>query len=500
MHPSLSAVGHRVSLTRWSYFVSTCQENSDVAIPPRKPLPGQRYGQQSGRRGLPGSTSSGQRRTTAGHAPQHFKQNRRPLSPDLLRQLESDPLFQVMTGDQQWIDPYSGQAVPASQGRIEAARAHLSESGSWRDREPMTRQQVEIVRWRIDLMRLLPVEPRLRIFGKDGRWLNPFNGELVSDIVREEGKITSHTITAMARVLCGCAEALSGRLLDSQTLSNKIQALGLGRADSPAQVPGALSSDMAKARSVQQNMLSDLPTVEGYEFAVHFKPHSGVSGDFYEVITMKSGRILIVIGDVSGHGMQAALVVATALKTLRFLARNISNCANLLVQFNDEIRPDLLPGQFITVFAAEIDPVSGSVSCFRAGHHSAILVSADGDTIMRKVGKTGMAIGLAAGPIFAGSIHADLIHLQPGDMLVQYTDGLTEAMDSESVEFGELRFYASMLNHLDKGAQGTVDAIAEDVIAHVKGQLDDDLTIFAICMLPKDDTGGSGEWDQMEPK
>lgn len=472
-----------------------------MPLPPRKPLPGQRYGQQQGRRGLPAQSATGHRRQTGGAHPPQLKQLRRPLPPDLLRQIDTDPLFQVMTGDQQWIDPFSGQAVPATQGRAEAARAHLIESGSWRDREPMPRQQLEIVRWRIDLMRLLPVEPRLRIFGKDGRWLNPFNGELVADIVREEGKITSHTITAMARVLCGCAEALSGRLLDSQTLSTKIQALGIGRADSPAQATNALSSDMVKARNVQQNMLADLPTVEGYEFAVHFKPHSGVSGDFYEVITMKSGRLLFVIGDVSGHGMQAALVVATALKTLRFLARNTSSCTNLLVQFNDEIRPDLLPGQFITLFAAELDPVSGSLSCIRAGHHAAILVSPEADTIMRKVGKTGMAIGLAAGPIFAGSIHAEMIHLQPGDMLVQYTDGLTEAMDSEGVEFGELRFYASLLNHLDKGAQGTVDTIAEDVMGHVKGQLDDDLTIFAVAMLPKpEDMGGSGEWEQMDPK
>ncbi len=406
-----------------------------------------------------------------------------------------------MTGDQQWIDPFSGQAVSATQGRAEAARAHLIESGSWRDRQPMPRQQLEIVRWRIDLMRLLPVEPRLRIFGRDGRWLNPFNGELVADIVREDGKITSHTITAMARVLCGCPEALSGRLLDSQTLSNKIQALGLGRGEATTQAANELSSDMAKARNVQQNMLADLPTVEGYEFAVHFKPHSGVSGDFYEVITMKNGHLLFVIGDVSGHGMQAALVVATALKTLRFLARNISNMGNLMVQFNDEIRADLLPGQFITLFAAELDPVSGSVSCMRAGHHAGIMVSADGDIIMRKVGKTGMAIGLAAGPIFAGSIHAEMIHLSPGDMLVQYTDGVTEAMDGESVEFGEMRFYASLLSNLDKPAQDTVDAIAADVIAHVKGQLDDDLTIFAVSMLPKvDDSGGSGEWDQLDPK
>jgi len=258
---------------------------------------------------------------------------------------------------------------------------------------------------------------------------------------------------------------------------------------------------MAKARNVQQNMLADLPVVDGYDIAVHFKPHSGVSGDFYEVITMKNGHIMFVIGDVSGHGMQAALVVATALKTLRFLARQTTNMCNLLIQFNDEIRSDLLPGQFITIFTAELDPVSGSLSCVRAGHHSGLLLSANGDTVLLKVGKTGMAIGLAAGPIFAGSVHVDIVHMQPGDVLMQYTDGLTEAMDSDGNEFGELQLYASLFGHADLSAQDLVDAIAADVVSHVQGQLDDDLTIFALSMLPRvEDMGGSGEWDGMDSK
>lgn len=479
-----------------------------MPLKPRKPVPGSRYQPQgyqgqAGRRGLPAHNTTG-RRPPAGHA--QMKPIRRPLPPELLKRIDTDPLFAVMTGDQQWINPFTGEPVPANQGRAESARQHLLDNTTWRDKEPLPRMQLEVVRWRIDLMRLLPVEPRLRIFGRDGRWLNPFNGELVSDIVREEGKITAHTITAMARVLCSCPEAMSGRLLDSQTLSAKIQQLGIGGAapGGPArpEAPGSgtgLSADMVKARSVQQHMLADLPTVEGYEFGVHFTPHSGVSGDFYEVIMLKSGRLMFVIGDVSGHGMQAALVVATALKTLRFLARNTSNMSTLLVQFNDEIRPDLLPGQFITIFAAELDPVTGSLSCIRAGHHAAVMVSADGDVVVRKVGRQGMAIGLAAGPIFAGSMHAEVVHLQPGDVLMQYTDGLTEGMNAEQVEYGESRLYASMFTHIEQTTQEMVDSMAKDLLAHVGGQLDDDLTIFAISMLPKpEDMAGSGEWDQME--
>ena len=174
-----------------------------VPLKPRKPVPGGRY-HQPGRRNPPPITATGQRRVSV---PQN-KPVKRPLPPELLRRIDIDPLFQIMTGDQQWIDPFSGQALPATQGRQEVARQHLVESGSWRDREAMPRTQLDIIRWRIDLMRLLPVEPRLRIFGRDGRWLNPFNGEMVGDIVREDGKITAHTITAMAGVLCHCSEAM----------------------------------------------------------------------------------------------------------------------------------------------------------------------------------------------------------------------------------------------------------------------------------------------------
>ena len=83
---------------------------------------------------------------------------------------------------------------------------------------------------------------------------------------------------------------------------------------------------------------------------------------------------------------------------------------------------------------------------------------------------------------------------------MQYTDGLTEAMDSEGNEFGELQLYSSFFAHANLSAQDLVDAIAVDVVSHVQGQLDDDLTIFALSKLPNEDMGGSGEWDGIEQK
>ncbi len=93
-------------------------------------------------------------------------------------------------------------------------------------------------------------------------------------------------------------------------------------------------------------------------------------------------------------------------------------------------------------------------------------------------------------------MHTELIHLQPGDVLVQYTDGLTEAMSPQSEEYGEVRLYGAIFAHIDDPLQKMVDEIAQDLGRFVNGPLEDDLTIFALAMLPGPEEGSSGEWDQ----
>jgi serine phosphatase RsbU (regulator of sigma subunit) len=431
------------------------------------------------------------RRTTVGGGP---RPQRRPLPQEVLLRLDSDPLYQVMTSDQQyWIDPYTAQPIPASLGRIPAAKEYLMESAVWREKEPLPRVSLDITKWRMDLVRLLPIEPRLRIFGKEGKgWMNPFTGDLVPNIVRDDGKITARTVNAMAQHLATCPQA-TGKPLDNQALLQRMQALGIAPpqakpttatlASEVTPVGNEMAEDMARARSVQQNMLADLPELEGYEVAIHYAGHSGVSGDFYEALTLRDGRVLLLLGDVSGHGMQAALVVATALKTLRFLARQTNDLSTLLTQFNDEIRADLLPGQFITLFAGILDPGAREMTCLRAGHHPAIIVNLAQSAPLRKVGNQGMAIGLVSGAIFSRSLKPETVILEPGDVLVQYTDGATEASNVDGDEYGDHRLYGAVLTRFDMNMQELVDSVAEDVMKFAGGGLDDDLTLFALAVL-----------------
>lgn len=429
---------------------------------------------------------------------QPAKPQPRPLPPDLLRRIENDPLFMVVTLDgTRWIDPYSGEPVPVSQsGRASAARQHLAETGAWRSGSLLPIEQLETERWRIDLMRLLPTEPRLRIFLKDNRgWMNPFSGEVVQGVERPEGKLTPRTVWQMAQRLAVCPHARVGRMHDMQELLARGRAHGAAHHAQEASAPTpradqpAMDADLAQAQSVQRHMLAGMPRPNGYELAVHLSPHAGVAGDFYEVTTLRDGRILIALGDVSGHGMQAALVVATALKTLRFVSRATGDLADLVCRFNDEIKPDLVPGQFITLFAAVLDPGNRVFTCLRAGHQPAVLINLAREEIMRRVGRSGMAVGLATGAVFAQSLRPVSMQLEAGDIIVQSTDGALEAMNDAGVEFGEARYLASVLRRYESSAQELVDGIAEDVRGYAQGRgVGDDLTVLALAVLPSDET------------
>ncbi|MDA3961983.1 MAG: PP2C family protein-serine/threonine phosphatase [Planctomycetota bacterium] len=408
-----------------------------------------------------------------------------PVPADLADRLDQDPIFQVLTHDQQhWIDPFSGEPVAVGQvGYREAALNHWQSTGSWQTGKQLGIEQIQAVRWRQDLMRLLPKERRLRLFGTGAEgWLNPYSGDWEPAIQRDDGRISMRTVNAMASVLARCPYAQAGVMLDPETLRQRQQGgAGYNTEDQYASnILNGIEDDLQRAKDVQKNMLSNLIAIPGYDLGVHYTPHSGVSGDFYETMPLPDGRIFLLLGDVSGHGMQAALVVATALKTLRMLARSTSDLVQLMGQLNDEIKADLLPGQFITAFAGVLDPVRHELTSVLAGHHQLLLANERSEVMLRKVGLPGMAIGLVAGDLFRKSLRPEMIPLEPGDLAVQYSDGLVESINESGAEYGLARFGASVLRYSEDGAQSMSDTVAANVQAYASGEVDDDLTVLAL--------------------
>lgn len=268
----------------------------------------------------------------------------------------------------------------------------------------------------------------------------------------------------------GCEQAAALALRDAGATADGAPALPPG--------PSVDADDLRRAQNLQSRLLARLPNLDGYELAALYEPHAAVGGDLYDIGPLADGRQLVVLGDVSGHGVQAALVVAMAVKALRMLRPAHSEPARLLAGLNDAILGDLLPGQFVTCFAAALEPASGGLEVVLAGHHPAWVVDAAG---ARPVGATGMALGLAPARLMERSLRPVRIDLAPGALLLQVTDGLLEAADASGEEYGEERMLARLTADLAAGCrpQALLDGLAQAVRTHA-GALADDLTMIAM--------------------
>jgi hypothetical protein len=277
------------------------------------------------------------------------------------------------------------------------------------------------------------------------------------------------------------------RSIDGDTRAIFRDALGIADIDAPPSAAGAArladERDLQKAKRLQQHQLARLPTVIGYEFAVYYKGLSGVSGDFYDVGTMADGALLIVIGDVSGHGVQAAMVVTGLLKSLRALRRVHSDPVELLAQLNDEVREDVPGEQFATLFAAKLQPATGELQVVMAGHHPGFRFARASGREPVRVGEPGMALGVAPSAEFRALLRPITMRLEPGDALVQFTDGMLESERAGEI-YGMDRLGESVSRHARAvSLQAFADALAKDVHDFAV-DVHDDLTVFALARLP----------------
>ncbi len=243
---------------------------------------------------------------------------------------------------------------------------------------------------------------------------------------------------------------------------------------------GIDAADLAKAERMQRHLMARLPVIPGYELGVYYEGKSGVSGDFYDAGVMPNGNVLIVIGDVAGHGVQAAMAVAGMLKTLRALRQEVRTLPDLLGALNDDVRQDLLPGQFITLFAALLTPATGMLTVALAGHHPGLHLRFGDQVLTMPMGETGTALGLFDNDRFRELLSPVEVTLAIGEGLLQYTDGILEAMSSGREEYGDERLAAAVVR-LGPGAsaQQLVDGVVADTKAFA-AIIDDDLTLLTL--------------------
>jgi sigma-B regulation protein RsbU (phosphoserine phosphatase) len=243
-----------------------------------------------------------------------------------------------------------------------------------------------------------------------------------------------------------------------------------------------VEAELRTAAAIQADMLpKEITGRSDIDICAVMKPAREVGGDLYDYVFIDPTHLFFVIGDVSGKGIPAALFMATAKTLMRGFARNALSPAEILQQTNNYLEEENDNCMFITVCCGLLDCVTGEVVCCNAGHNLPVYLHADGNSSLLK-----LPAGFPLGPFHQDTPEfytEERLQLKPGDALVLYTDGITEAMNADHEQFGSGRLQLA----LSAAAPGkgplkkTMDSMLNIVKEHVgDARQSDDLTVLMV--------------------
>jgi len=235
------------------------------------------------------------------------------------------------------------------------------------------------------------------------------------------------------------------------------------------------------AHEVQQRLNTAVASLPGFDIAGTVCSAALTGGDYFDFIPQPDGSLCIAIGDASGHGFGAALVLAETRAYVRSYAGLESDMGAILSRVNKALVTDLDGGQYVTLLLARLDPRNRLVQCAGAGHIPCYLLRSSGE-IGHVIESTGPPLGLFADSQFSSS---PAIPLDYGEILVMLTDGVTEAADSYEAQFGAGRALEFVRSHPEKKAAELVRGIHETVRAFSRvGPASDDITSVVCKVIP----------------
>lgn len=238
----------------------------------------------------------------------------------------------------------------------------------------------------------------------------------------------------------------------------------------------SVQEELALARKIQANLLpKQPPVVTGYDIAGRSIPAEAVGGDYFDFMPLKEHLLGFCVGDVSGKGLPAALLMANVQATLRGQAFYSASVAACLAQSNKLLYQSAPKGTFVTLFCGLLDIEKHRITYANAGHNRPLLLRADGGRSTLSLG------GLVLGAVPRHTYQEEAVTLHPGDALLLYSDGLTEARDKDQKHFGEERLAALFERYRHKPAAVIVERIIH-AVAHFAGHGNqcDDITLVVI--------------------
>lgn len=238
-----------------------------------------------------------------------------------------------------------------------------------------------------------------------------------------------------------------------------------------------LEREIELASEIQRQILpKGTPQIPGYELAGWNRPARHIGGDYYDFFPFSGGRSWgLVLGDVSGKGVPAALLVSTLHSALRLLLDRLELGSDLFSRLNEHILASSAANKFITLLAARLETATGELHYLNAGHNPGIVVRARGG--VEQMGPGGLPLGLLPGV----SCRTEVLTLEPGDLLCLYSDGITEAVGPDDVEFGFDRLAELLAASREEPLRELMAKIDREVTAHAAGLAQgDDQTVLLL--------------------
>src|SRR5712691_6982398 len=243
-----------------------------------------------------------------------------------------------------------------------------------------------------------------------------------------------------------------------------------------------LDHDLEIARDIQRILLpSEAPAVSGFEIAGLNVPARQVSGDYFDYIKIDDEHLGVAIADVSGKGVPASLIMAICRSVLRSQAAQNATPSEVLQKVNRQLYPDIKEDMFISMAYLVLDHArNGAITLARAGHDAPLLYQRASESVT-PLKPPGMVLGIDSGNVFDRLTSEVAVPLERDDCLILYTDGVTEAIDTEGNEFGLERMVQSVRASAMNGAAAIITRLIDDLRNFVGANpQNDDITLIAI--------------------
>jgi serine phosphatase RsbU (regulator of sigma subunit) len=225
-----------------------------------------------------------------------------------------------------------------------------------------------------------------------------------------------------------------------------------------------MAKELAQAAEIQRGLLpTSAPEVQGFDIAGRNDSCRTVGGDYYYFFPYPDGRVGMIVADVAGKGMPAALLMSSLHSSVQAIFEDPDQLAAKVAKLNKIVKKNCPGNRFVTFFICVLDPRTGELTYCNAGHNPPLLVRGSGTVERLPAG------GLILGILPFAAYEEDRCHLGPGDTVVLFSDGVTEAPNLEGDEFGEDRLGKIVLQKRSASARAVVDAVFDEVVRFTAG-------------------------------